>query len=138
VGTTTSPYYEDKDMTGDDVKDYCYKVEATENNTDASSYSTILCLHQEPLVFIPNVFTPVNRDGLNDTFMPKGSYIASYQMQVYNRWGEEVFSGSNKGWDGRFHNSELPEGIYVYIITIHSLNGSTQILKGNLTLLQGK
>jgi gliding motility-associated-like protein len=124
-------------MTRDDVKDYCYKVQALEKNTSAYSYSTVMCLHQEPLVFIPNVFTPMNDDHLNDVFAPKGSYIASYEMQVYNRWGEQIFSGENKGWDGTFHSKKVAEGVYLYIITVHSFNGTSQLIKGNVTIISG-
>ena len=50
---------------------------------------------------IPNVFTP-NQDGLNETFKPVGIGLKSYELEIYNRWGELIFrsASANDAWDG--------------------------------------
>jgi gliding motility-associated-like protein len=66
----------------------------------------------------PNVFTP-NGDGLNDIFevSTQGDYL--YKFRIFTRTGTQVhFSQSSRiVWDGRtVGGSELPEGIYYYMI----------------------
>lgn len=73
----------------------------------------------EDLIFVPNAFTP-NHDGKNDVFKVQGLNITNVKMEVYNRWGEKIFSESNVdvSWDGKYQNLDVPEGIYVVIIDV--------------------
>jgi len=71
--------------------------------------------------FVPNVFTP-NDDQINDLFDVNGLCKQNtYLIRIYNRWGIEVFSTTdrNNSWDGRI-SSGIPatEGVYYYIITL--------------------
>jgi len=52
-------------------------------------------------LFIPNAFTP-NGDGLNETFLAKGTDIVSFNMNIFDRWGNLIFTSDNisKGWMG--------------------------------------
>ncbi|HXP52760.1 MAG TPA: PKD domain-containing protein, partial [Bacteroidia bacterium] len=51
--------------------------------------------------FIPNAFSP-NGDGKNDVFAPKGDYVCSFQMYIFDRWGMMLYytEDMNHGWDG--------------------------------------
>jgi gliding motility-associated-like protein len=84
---------------------------------------------------IPNTFTP-NGDGVNDLWnvtaletYPKAS------VNVYNRYGQQVYGSTSymKGWDGRCNGSDVPVGVYYYIIDLH--NGETAV-SGFLTVLR--
>lgn len=87
-------------------------------------------------VYVPNTFTP-NRDGMNDYFGATGQGIASFSMQIYNRWGELVFESHNlnEKWDGRFHGEIVPNSVYLYKISVKGLNGQTAYKNGSVTLL---
>jgi len=52
-------------------------------------------------VFFPTAFTP-NEDQVNDFFGGYGEGIGTFQLLVYNRWGEQMFAGEtlNAHWDG--------------------------------------
>lgn len=69
----------------------------------------------EPLVEVPNVFTP-NGDGQNDWFKVRTENIADIQVYIYNRWGNLVyhFWGINGSWDGRTWpaGEVCEEGVY--------------------------
>ena len=53
-------------------------------------------------IYVPNVFTPENHDGLNDEFIVTSLNIENYDLKIFNRWGQMVFrsNDANKHWDG--------------------------------------
>lgn len=67
---------------------------------------------------IPSAFSP-NNDGRNDCFgLIKWGQITELRFQVFNRWGERVFSTTDptRCWDGRFKGILQPAGGFAYII----------------------
>ncbi len=105
----------------------CYRITAMENGHNGmQSKSNIACLYLKPTLFVPNAFSP-NNDGRNEYFKPSGTGIDIYNMIIFNRWGQLVFSGSSdpQGWDGKLANgSAAPEGVYIY--SIEAINKSAQ------------
>jgi len=97
----------------------------------------------EPLVTLhmPNAFTP-NNDGLNDFFLGKGFFegFREYQMNVWNRWGEQIYQTSDPelGWNGKKNNTgeDSPVGVYVYSINYVGPRGESRELKGHVTLIR--
>ncbi len=86
---------------------------------------------------IPSGFSP-NNDGNNDIFNVYGiADASSYELEVYNRWGELIFRSIDKahGWDGIYNGVPAPVGIYAYRYNI-ILNGKTYKSKGSVTLLR--
>jgi gliding motility-associated-like protein len=67
--------------------------------------------------WIPNTFTP-NGDNNNDIFRPKGLGWLKYEFDIYNRWGEHIFSTNDPktGWDGRFRGKNCQQDVYVWKI----------------------
>ncbi|MCD6013189.1 MAG: domain containing protein [Flavipsychrobacter sp.] len=90
---------------------------------------------------LPNVFTP-NGDGMNDFFFPRQlltSGLIGFSMNIYNRWGELIFSSTSldgRGWDGRFNGKEQPQGVFVYVIDATFKDGQKEHHQGNVTLLR--
>ncbi|MDZ7845321.1 MAG: gliding motility-associated C-terminal domain-containing protein [Owenweeksia sp.] len=67
-------------------------------------------------LFIPNAFTP-NDDKLNDSFeIAHKCDISRFELQIFNRWGEMVFSSDSpeRSWDGNFNGRPAPMGAYHY------------------------
>ena len=99
---------------------------------------------QESLIFyIPNTFTP-DGDKFNNTFKPvftTGYDPYSYNMKIYNRWGEIIFETFNTqyGWDGYYGQDPLvcQSGVYTYFITF-KLPGSEdwRQISGHVNLLR--
>ena len=90
------------------------------------------------LIAIPNAFTP-NGDGLNDTFIPKLRAVSSFQMEVFNTWGEKLFitnSLESKGWDGIYKGQLAPAGNYLYRITLTTSDGQLVNRTGGITLIR--
>jgi len=115
----------------------CYRILSHEKNGSNESYSNRYCIELEPVISIPNAFTP-DLNGLNDSFKAVGFAIKDYQMEIYNRWGERIFTSNdiNNGWDGTYKGDQATSGIYVYLVRYSSGKGKTYLLKGNLSLIR--
>lgn len=139
IGSTkdASTVFTDRELYADS-KEYCYKVEAIENGGfNEKALSTEVCLQQEPVIWIPNAFTPYASTDLNDYFSPKGMFIKNYEMQIINSWGEEVYNtDKGKPWDGKYRGSYVPDGVYLYMIKVNSLTKKQYFFKGTLTILR--
>src|SRR5690606_41490712 len=89
--------------------------------------------------YLPNVFSP-NDDGENDTFIPgfSDASIQSYQMQIFDRWGDLAFSTGdpNTGWDGNRNGKACNPGVYVYFIAIETGACGKTILKGDVSIVR--
>ncbi|MEM6843626.1 MAG: gliding motility-associated C-terminal domain-containing protein [Bacteroidota bacterium] len=68
--------------------------------------------------FVPNLFSP-NGDGKNDQFRLYGQRIETLTFQVYDRQGTLLFETNRieEGWDGKYRNQPLPNGLYVWKIS---------------------
>ncbi len=73
------------------------------------------------IVQVPSGFSP-NGDNINDTFIiPALDQFSSVHLQVYNKYGHEVYVSAqyNNDWNGSssFNGMELPDDTYFYILT---------------------
>jgi gliding motility-associated-like protein len=85
--------------------------------------------------FIPNTFTP-DADGLNDVFEPLSASEMTYKLSIYDRWGEEIFVGENKGWDGKFNGKPVKSDVYVWSLLFRFKDYQQQIAYGHVTVLR--
>ncbi|MFO7868834.1 MAG: PKD domain-containing protein [Bacteroidales bacterium] len=90
----------------------------------SDSYAHTITIEKD--ILLPNVFTP-NNDGINDIYLED----MEIELQIVNRWGQELYSGTN-GWDGTYNGEKVSAGTYFYIITLP--DGT--IKKGPVTVLR--
>jgi len=98
---------------------------------------------QDFTLFVPNTFTP-NSDEVNQTFLPiiSGEYKEeSYQLTIYDRWGEIVFESkdSSTGWDGynKYRRRVCQEGSYIWSVRLEALpSQEVKKYKGHVNLLR--
>lgn len=86
---------------------------------------------------IPSAFTP-NKDGLNDCFHVRHwGPVQNFKMDIFNRWGEKVFSTTNiqSCWDGTFNKIPLPTGVFIYKISANGPCGN-MFRTGQITLIR--
>ena len=110
-------------------------VQAGLNNV--VSWSNKIIVDFNPLLWIPNAFTPQNGDNINNTFHIFVANYKSFQVNIYNRWGEHIFSSNdpNKQWDGTFKGAHCVEGVYLYQVVVGG--AKTDIYRnGTLTLMR--
>lgn len=105
------------------------------------STSDSIWIKRDCYINIPNSFSP-DGDGLNDYFLPRellSSGLRTFKMNIYNRWGENIFTTSSiegRGWDGYYGGKKQPMGVYVYTIDVEFINGIKKTFKGNVTLVR--
>ncbi len=63
--------------------------------------------------FIPNIITP-NNDKLNDKFVLQGLNPASFELQIFNRWGSLIYKAESYAddWDAKGNSA----GMYYYLL----------------------
>lgn len=88
----------------------CYRIRAVAGSKE--SWSNSICLEAENALFIPNIITP-NNDGKNDRFEIRNlSFYPGTQLQVFNRWGQQVYSSAD--YRGDWQAPALSQGTYYY------------------------
>ncbi len=89
------------------------------------------------IIYIPNAFTP-NNDGVNDDFKIFSKGVKTYELQIFNRWGEKIFESNSltNGWDGTYKNKEMLPEVYVYVAKFEFLDGYKTNKKGSVTLIK--
>ncbi|MBN2611052.1 MAG: gliding motility-associated C-terminal domain-containing protein [Bacteroidales bacterium] len=102
--------------------EFCYHVKASEinnpHNINGAVYSNEFCISVTPGVKMPNAFIPNNPSGENNQLRPIFLYEPiSYSLTIYNRWGNKIWEGEGP-WDGKTNNEFVPEGTYVYQLTV--------------------
>lgn len=91
----------------------------------------------DPFVYVPNAFSP-NGDGENDVLYVYGAMIQGILFRIYDRWGELVFETRERsqGWDGTFRGKLMDPDVYDYYLQVDCVDGLTNIIKGNVTLMR--
>lgn len=88
-------------------------------------------------VYVPNAFTP---DGsrVNNTFSASLIGVKSISIDIFNRWGEIIYSSSelNFKWDGRFKGEEVPQGTYTWKMTYITNSLESYDIEGHVTILR--
>lgn len=113
-----------------------YSLSAT--NECGNRSDTVIVKNGVCKLYVPTAFTP-NSDGKNDVFKPGyGENVTRYTMDIYNRWGERIFSSNQlaDGWNGRINGVLQPPGIFVWTIRYQVANDPVEfLLKGTVALI---
>ncbi len=116
---------------------YTLKVTDTDGCTGTDSIKVFV--NNDKVLYIPNAFSPSQKDGTNDEFKiyTYNNAIRKLTFQIHNRWGELVFQTDdiNKVWDGTKNGNLLTPGVYVYTVYIIYLDGDSYKKQGSVTLL---
>jgi gliding motility-associated-like protein len=90
---------------------------------------------------IPGGFSP-NNDGIDDAWFIKRPFGTKISVQVFNRWGNEVYSNSDykNDWRGigvsNFMGENVVEGTYFYIVLATDIDGTIKKFAGTLTIVR--
>jgi gliding motility-associated-like protein len=102
-----------------------------------SEFFREVCVSPDYRLFAPNAMTP-NGDGVNDEFGFKGAGVTSISWQVYNRFGELMYTGTdiNDRWDGKYQGQRVQGGVYT-VYAIYEVPGmdKEQVYSGYVTVI---
>jgi gliding motility-associated-like protein len=120
-----------------------YTLLVANPNDCTAQDSMLITVEFTPKVYVPNAFSP-NNDGINDEFYLFGDGIAEVRLlRIFDRWGEMVYEKTNfppndplYGWDGKFKGKPMNSDVFAYYAIVGFIDGSEEIVKGDLTLLR--
>ncbi len=134
AGTDTTARYDD----GLNHFTQRYRIKAWENEANPdTSWSNEVEIKFTPVLWVPNAFTP-NNDGFNNSFVIVPGAIKTFEIEIFSRWGELLFSSSDtqKSWDGTFKGKPCEDGVYVYRLRYKGGDNVPQVKEGNITLIR--
>lgn len=122
-----------------------YRVTAI--NADGCTASGVLTIEviRQRDIYVPNVFAPKGDLTENQTFtvFGGGGIETVALLQVYDRVGRLWFENRNfpantpsAGWDGAFHSSEAPSGVYLWRAIVRYTDGREILQQGDVTVVR--
>ena len=91
------------------------------------------------ILYIPTAFTP-NNDGKNDAFEIIGRQIESFELVIYNRWGEVVHTSTDleEAWTGNINSGDYfaPDGLYHWVMKVQGYDVDAEEIRGVIHLLR--
>jgi gliding motility-associated-like protein len=116
-------------------QNFTYIVSYTDNNGCTASDS--VTIFYDPVIWIPNTFTP-DSDDFNNFFNAIGANIRSFEMLIFDRWGELIctLNDINESWDGTFKGKPCQDGTYIWKLKYVDLNNDEKIMTGHINLLR--
>lgn len=88
-------------------------------------------------IYVPSAFTP-NNDGINDFFKVEGHDIFSYNIWIYNRWGQLVWHSNNIDdvWVGNMKGGDhfVQDDVYTYVLKAVGIRENGIEQTGTVTL----
>jgi gliding motility-associated-like protein len=115
-----------------------YTVQVTYNNNLCTATATrTIFVSQQDTFAVADAFSP-NGDGKNDTYYILSKEVNSFHMDIYNRWGETVFTADdiNQKWDGTFQGKPQPEGVYTVFFSMEYGKNKSVQKTSSLTLFR--
>lgn len=113
------------------------KLKVTNEFMCEDSISKSFCIKDTVYLFIPSAFSP-NNDGINDLFGIQISTHKFMQFDIYNRWGELIYTTQDPAfkWNGKYLDKECPTDYYMYKIKYASFGSILEYQSGVLYLLR--
>jgi gliding motility-associated-like protein len=115
-----------------------YYVEVTTAD-GCSAVDSIVIVVDQPCgeLFVPTIFSP-NNDDNNDMLCVYGGCISALEFQIYNRWGELIFTTNDNSecWDGTQNGDLVNTGVYVYKLNVTLSDGEEIQESGNINLVK--
>lgn len=94
-------------------------------------------IEEEWWIYVPNTFTP-DGNRFNNDFRVSTIGIKELNVQIFNRWGELIFTENNVNfiWDGTHKGFYVPDGTYTYKIEFLTNSGREKNIHGHINVLK--
>lgn len=114
------------------VTQVVYTEHGCADTTDFEVY-----IQPEFTLYVPNAFSP-NSDGYNDEFYCYGTGISEFRMNIFDRWGENIYFSTDikQGWDGFYKLRPATNDVYIYRVWVMDVNYEEHIYTGHVTIVR--
>jgi len=123
-----------------------YKVTIISKEGCKAESRTIIRVDRDIDIYAPNVIWPEDPDSDNSAFTlftRQGSVNRILSLQVYDRWGEQLFVNTNfmpddrnVGWAGDFKGEPVNPGVFVWWAEVELIDGQKILMKGDVTVVR--
>jgi gliding motility-associated-like protein len=118
---------------------------------DSTSLTNAVRVQKGGQVLVPNAFSPnlgggagssggggSMSDGKNDVFLPVMRGVITFELLIFDRWGELLFESheTTRGWDGSFNGKLCQQDVYMYKLTASFETGETVVRVGDVNLIR--
>jgi gliding motility-associated-like protein len=118
--------------------DYYVTLVASDDLGCSNSYTALVNIYASLFFYSPDVFSP-NGDGINDSFNVSIVGHDSFELFIYDRWGNQLFSTTDteEGWDGTYPNGkEVPQDVYMYKVFMSNPGTGEKMEKGRVSIIK--
>jgi PKD repeat protein len=106
-------------------------VSISENNCTDTTYRDYEFIIKG--LYVPTAFSPTSEKDEIKYFKPVGANLREYQICVYDRWGDKIWSSDEldaegkpkEAWDGTYNNEPVPAGVYTWKVSAVFKDGTT-------------
>lgn len=121
-----------------------YGISVTDTSGCSASDEIRIVVTRAKRVFLPNIIYPASVETNNIFSVYAGAEVSKIRtMQIFDRWGEMLFENKNFlpndpqfGWDGHAKGKEVSPGVYVYVVEVEYIDGSTEVFSGDVTVVR--
>ena len=140
VGPGTTSYTDNEYLPDQQIVTYVVKANPVTPGI-GQAVSNEVVMTKQPTITYPTAFTPDNQGpAANEVFRVFGQYVARFEMQIFNRWGEMIFATNdiNEGWDGTYRGKDVPDGTYAFVARGTDFAGQSFTRSGSVLLVRKK
>ncbi|MBC7774549.1 MAG: gliding motility-associated C-terminal domain-containing protein [Phycisphaerae bacterium] len=122
-----------------------YNLLVTDSSGCTASDEILIKVAKEKRVYIPNIFLPNSNGSSNDHLTVYGAQevLLVRSMRIFDRWGELLFENlkflpneQQFGWNGQAKGQDVSPGVYVYVVEVEYVNGETEVIAGDVTVVR--
>ena len=110
---------------------------ATDEKGCVDTIRELINIEEEWYIYIPNTFLP-HGGRVNSVFSPSVIGIETLNVNIFNRWGEIVFTSDipRFAWDGTYDGKLVSDGTYTYSIQLVTNSGREKKIVGHVNVLK--
>ncbi|MBN8680108.1 MAG: hypothetical protein J0M29_17925, partial [Chitinophagales bacterium] len=123
-----------------------YKVTILTKEGCKAESRTIVRVDRDIDIYAPNVIWPEDPDSDNSAFTlftRPGSVRQIQSLQIYDRWGEQMWVNRNflpddpsLGWGGDYKGEPMNPGVFVWWAEVELIDGVVILMKGDVTVVR--
>ena len=139
IDTDTSTKYSPEYFYSSDTATYYVTLKVESEHGCRDSITKPVIIVPDMLVYIPNVFSPDGSGPIkNDKFWIEASGYETFQILIFNRWGEKVYESHklDEPWNGIYKNEPVQMDAYVYEVKITSFSKKLYKFSGTVLLIR--